>query len=50
MWRLIKALLFLSVLAALGFIAYAYVGPIVTPADFEPAQEDVVEPVTLDLE
>jgi len=49
MWRAIKALVFLTALAALGLIAYAYVGPIFLPGDFAPPLQDVSEPVTLDL-
>jgi hypothetical protein len=50
MWRLIKALVFLIALAAIGLIGYAYVGPIFFPSDFAPPRVQVVEPVTLDLE
>jgi len=50
MWRLIKALVFLTALAAVGLIAYAYVGPIFFPGDFTPPRNEVIEPVTLDLE
>ena len=50
MWRLIKALVFLTALAAIGLIGYAYVGPIFFPGDFAPPRVQVVEPVSLDLE
>jgi len=50
MWRLIKFLLFLVVLAALALIAYAYVGPIFFPADFAAPVEEVTKPVTLDVD
>lgn len=47
MWRLIKALIFLAVLGGIALVAYAYVGPILFPADFEAPREDVTMPVTL---
>ena len=47
MWRLIKFLFVLVVLAAIAFIAYAYLGPFFMPADFAPPLEEVVKPVTL---
>ena len=50
MWRIIKALLFLAVLAAIAFIGYAYVGPIFFPADFAAPSQEVTVPVTLDME
>lgn len=50
MWRLIKALIFLIVLAGAGLVAYAYVGPIFFPADFAPPSEQVILPITLELE
>ncbi|MBB5721461.1 hypothetical protein FHS72_001073 [Loktanella ponticola] len=50
MWRLIKALVFLTALAAIGLIGYAYIGPIFFPGDFSPPRIQVTEPVTLDLE
>ena len=49
MWRVIKALIFLTALGAIGLIGYAYVGPIFFADDFAPPLEQVVEPVTLDL-
>lgn len=49
MWRAIKVLIFLTALAAIGLIGYAYVGPIFFADDFAPPLEQVVEPVTLDL-
>lgn len=48
MWRLIKAVFFLTLLAAASLIAYAYVGPIFFPADFAPPSEQVNEPVVLE--
>ena len=50
MWRLIKVLLILAVLAAIALVAYAYVGPLVLPGDFEPPVREVTEPVDLDLQ
>ena len=48
MWRLIKLLLFLAVLAAAGLVAYAYIGPVFFPADFAATSQEVTRPVTLD--
>ena len=50
MWRIIKALLFLAVLAAVAFVGYAYVGPVFFPQDFAAPSQEVTVPVTLDLE
>lgn len=50
MWRLFKALIFLAILAAIGLVAFAYVGPILFPAEFAAPQEEVTVPVDLDLE
>lgn len=50
MWRLIKALLFLTILAGLGLIAYAYIGPIFFPADFAAPTQEVTRPVTIQTE
>ena len=47
MWRLIKFLFILMILAAIAFVGYAYLGPIFVPADFTPVVEEVVKPVTL---
>ena len=49
MWRAIKVLIFLTALAAIGLIGYAYIGPLFFAQDFAPPLEEVVEPVTLDL-
>lgn len=49
MWRVIKALIFLTAIAAIGLIGYAYIGPFFFADDFAPPLEQVVEPVTLDL-
>ncbi|MBM1218932.1 hypothetical protein JQU17_01880 [Ponticoccus sp. SC2-23] len=50
MWRIVKYLLILLILAGLALVAYAYVGPILFPADFAAPSEEVTAPVTLDLE
>lgn len=49
MWRLIKAIFFLTLLAGIGLIAYAYVGPIFFPADFAPPVVTITQPVELDI-
>lgn len=48
MWRLIKALLFLVVLAGVALVGYAYIGPIFFPTDFAAPTQEVSRPVTLD--
>ena len=48
MWRLIKALLFLIVLAGVALVAYAYIGPVFFPADFAAPTQEVTRPVTLE--
>ncbi len=50
MWRLIKVLLILAVLAGIALVAYAYVGPILLPGDFAAPLREVTQPVDLDLE
>jgi len=50
MWRLLKAILFLVVLAAAALVAYAYVGPIFFPADFVPPSQTITLPVTLEAD
>lgn len=47
MWRLTKLLLYLVVLAAIGLVAYAYVGPVFFPSDFAPPSKTVTQDVTL---
>ena len=47
MWRAIKVLFWLLVLAAIALVAYAYVGPVFFPGDFAPAQSQQTLPVTL---
>ena len=48
MWRFIKAILYLIIIAAIALVAYAYVGPLFFPADFAAPTEEVIQPVTLD--
>ena len=50
MWRLIKVLLVVAVLAGIALVAYAYVGPFVMPDDFKAPVRDVTQPVDLDIE
>ncbi|WP_210528293.1 hypothetical protein [Rubellimicrobium arenae] len=50
MWRLIKVLLILAVLAGIALIAFAYVGPLILPGDFQPPSHQVEEPVELNLQ
>lgn len=47
MRRLIKFLIYLIILAGLGLVAYAYVGPWFG-VDFSPPQTEIRKPVTLD--
>ena len=47
MWRLLKLLFVLAVLAAIAFVGYAYLGPIFVPGDFTPEVQEIVKPVTL---
>lgn len=49
MWRLIKLLLILAVLAGVGLVAFAYLGPLLMPDDFAPPVRQVVQPVDLGL-
>ncbi len=49
MGRLIKYLFYLIVLAAVGVVIYAYVGPWFG-ADFSPPQSEIRIPVTLDAD
>jgi hypothetical protein len=50
MWRLIKYLFILLVLAAIAFVAYAYVGPIFFPTDFAAPAAQISAPVTLEVQ
>ncbi len=47
MGRLIKYLIYLIIIAALGLISYAYLGPWFG-VDFSPAQSEITLPVVLD--
>lgn len=49
LWRLIKLLFLLAILAFAGLVAYAYVGPYFG-VDFSAPQSEVREPVTLDAQ
>lgn len=49
MWRLLKLIFYVVVLATLALVGYAYVGPILDPA-FMPSQETVTVPVELDFD
>lgn len=50
LWKLIKLLVILAILGALALVAYAYIGPIFMPDDFDPPQVDIRLPVTLDTD
>lgn len=50
MWRLIKVLFFLALMAGLALIAYAYAGPVFFPADFAAPTAPVSQPVTLEFQ
>ncbi|RYH03437.1 hypothetical protein EU805_06870 [Salipiger sp. IMCC34102] len=47
MWRLIKFLILLAILAGVALVAYAYVGPIFFPDDFAAPGTERNLPVTL---
>lgn len=49
MGRLIKYLFYLAVLAGIGLVGYAYIGPYFG-ADFSPPSEEIREPVVLDAD
>lgn len=48
MWRILKAIFYLVILVIIGFVGYAYVGPVLFPADFAAPAVEVIRPVTLD--
>ncbi len=50
MWRLIKAIFFLGLLAAVALVAYAYVGPVFFPADFAAPSVENRVPVVLETD
>lgn len=47
MWRIIKWLVYLAVLAIVALVAYAYIGPFFG-ADFGAPQQEIRIPVMLD--
>ncbi len=49
MGKIIKFLIYLIILAVVGVIAYAYLGPWFG-ADFDAPQTEIREPVTLDAQ
>ncbi len=50
LWRLIKFLIVLVILAGIGLVAFAYVGPIFFPTEFAAPSAPITEPITLDLD
>jgi hypothetical protein len=50
MWRLIKFLFWLAILAGIALVAYAYVGPLIVPDHFVPAVTEITAPVELDID
>lgn len=50
MWRLIKVLLILALLAGVALVVYAYVGPFIFQDDFTPPLREVNEPVDLEID
>ncbi len=50
LWKLFKAIFILAILAGLGLVAYAYVGPLFFPSDFAAPTAEIVQPVTLSAE
>ena len=49
MGKLIRALFYLIVIAGIGLVGYAYIGPIFG-ADFSAPQTEIREPVTLNAD
>lgn len=47
MRRLIKVILILVVLGFLALVAFAYLGPVLFPAEFAPPLQEIRQPVTL---
>lgn len=45
--RLLKGIVVLAVLAALGVVAFAYLGPLLFPAEFAAPGHEIRLPVTL---
>ena len=50
MRRMILVLLVLLLLGLVAVIAYAYLGPLLMPGDFEPPRREVVQPIDLGLD
>ena len=50
MWRLIKFLFWVTLLAAVLLVGYAYLGPILLPDHFIPPVTEVTAPVTLEID
>lgn len=50
LWKLFKALFILAILAGLGLVAYAYLGPLFFPNDFAAPTAEIIQPVTLSAE
>ncbi|SFA76359.1 hypothetical protein SAMN05421688_0689 [Poseidonocella pacifica] len=49
MFRILKYLFYLLILAAIALVAYAYIGPFIG-ADFSPRQVEIRTPVELDAD
>ncbi|MEL7299833.1 MAG: hypothetical protein AAFM92_05550 [Pseudomonadota bacterium] len=49
MWRILKYLFYLVILAGIGLTGYAYLGPVIG-ADFLPERETVTVPVELEID
>lgn len=47
-WKLIKLIVIMAILAGIALLAYAYLGPIFMPADFDPPIQQMRVPVALD--
>jgi len=50
LWRLIKVLFYLTILAGVALIAYAYAGPVFFPADFAAPSAPISQSVTLEFQ
>jgi len=48
--RLFKFIGYLAVLAIIGLVAFAYLGPMVMPDAFAPPQTSVTKPIALSVE
>lgn len=47
MWRIIRVLFYLVVLAAIGLVLFAYIGPLLG-YDFKPPVQEIHVPVSID--